>query len=74
MRTAKPATVVRGVLRLADETGVLFDFSGRRVADLRRGANNVSGLAPGVYFVKEQSVESGRSSGVASVHKVVLTR
>jgi hypothetical protein len=29
----------------------LLDISGRKVLDLRPGANNVGRLAPGVYFV-----------------------
>lgn len=57
-------TIARGVLGLRDchpvsawETGgctqpVLLDASGRKVADLRPGANDVSALAPGVYFAR----------------------
>jgi hypothetical protein len=52
------ATVVRGVLNLrADSrqnTGYragLLDITGRKVLDLQPGANDVSGLAPGAYFV-----------------------
>jgi YVTN family beta-propeller protein len=64
------ATIVRGVLRLRDchpvsagETGgciqpVLLDVAGRKVLDLRSGANDVRGLAPGVYFVREQRAGS----------------
>jgi hypothetical protein len=37
---------------------VLLDVSGRRVLDVKSGANDVSGLTPGVYFVR------GNGSGV----------
>jgi hypothetical protein len=57
----KPAaTVVRRVLRLADgpsasaSSSWLLDATGRRVMYLRPGANDVSRLSPGVYFVREQ--------------------
>jgi hypothetical protein len=51
------ATVVRGALTFptSDETRdasrVLLDVSGRKVLGLQPGANDVSRLAPGVYFV-----------------------
>uniref|UniRef100_A0A7C4CD40 Glycosyl hydrolase family 32 N-terminal domain-containing protein n=1 Tax=candidate division WOR-3 bacterium TaxID=2052148 RepID=A0A7C4CD40_UNCW3 len=57
---------VRGVLRLRGDSrehagcrAELLDISGRKVTDLVSGANDVSGLAPGVYFVR-----SGLSSGL----------
>jgi len=31
----------------------LLDAAGRKVVDLRAGANDVRGLAPGVYFIRE---------------------
>lgn len=52
------ASIVRGVLHLSASSvlrgasGVLLDASGRRVLDLRSGPNDVTGLAPGVYFLK----------------------
>jgi photosystem II stability/assembly factor-like uncharacterized protein len=72
-------TIVRGVLLLPatgverSASGVLLDASGRRVLDLRPGANDVTRLAPGVYFVR---IGSSRSQGVArsSVQKVLVTR
>jgi len=51
----------------------LLDVSGRKVLDLRPGANDVRALAPGVYFVREQSASSSQHSGPA-VHKVIVTR
>jgi hypothetical protein len=71
-------TVVRGVLVLpasgpsaplragSERTacGVLLDAAGRKVADLRTGANDVSGVPPGVYFV---------TTNVTGVrHKVII--
>jgi hypothetical protein len=50
------ATVVRGVLFLAEasshkpQAASLLDISGRRVAELRPGPNDVRALAPGIYF------------------------
>jgi len=76
-------TIVRGVLRLRDcqpvsvgETGgcaqpVLFDATGRKVMDLAPGANDVSRLAPGIYFVRPAS---GVGREASSVRKVVVTR
>lgn len=49
--------IVRGVLYLPERTGaagkpVLVDITGRRVLELVSGANDVRGLAPGVYFIR----------------------
>ncbi|HTW92965.1 MAG TPA: sialidase family protein [bacterium] len=70
-------TIVRGVLFLGDcpRTGtvpktVLLDISGRKVLDLRPGANDVSRQAPGVYFVRAVS----REPSAVSCYKVVVTR
>ncbi|MBM3332323.1 T9SS type A sorting domain-containing protein [candidate division WOR-3 bacterium] len=64
----RPAiTIVRGVLFLPRDMTekfagsdrvpgpVLLDASGRKVLDLHLGANDVSRLAPGVYFVRVES-------------------
>ncbi len=74
------ATVVRGVPVL-DELGIrsqlsghhsvtlrapLLDISGRTVASLGPGANDVSRLAPGVYFV--------RKGWTRELRKVILVR
>jgi YVTN family beta-propeller protein len=48
----------------------LLDISGKKVMDLRSGANDVSGLVPGVYFVR--AVSCGLSA--AGCQKVVVTR
>ncbi|HTW91873.1 MAG TPA: hypothetical protein VMH22_09205 [bacterium] len=74
----KGASVVRGVLNL--EVGSrqhtayraeLLDVSGRKVMNLRAGANDVRALAPGVYFVRQAS---GVRRQASSVSKVVLTK
>jgi YVTN family beta-propeller protein len=68
------ATVVRGVLYLPEasspklQAASLLDAAGRCVMELGVGSNDVSHLAPGVYFVR---VVSRRPSAV-SCHKVVL--
>ena len=49
----------------------LYDASGRRVATLRQGPNDISRLAPGIYFVREAS---GVERGASRVTKVVVLR
>jgi len=79
------ATVIRGVLvmpGLGTRSGLsdnpvmsraaLLDVGGRKVMDLRPGANDVSRLSPGVYFVREVGVS--REQGVAGIRKCVLVR
>jgi hypothetical protein len=46
----------------------VFDRSGRRVGDLHPGGNDVSRLAPGVYFVREAPAQA------QTVRKLVVTR
>jgi hypothetical protein len=56
VRPASSATIVRDILALTpaiwglQSEASLFDASGRRVTSLRPGPNDVSHLAPGVYF------------------------
>jgi hypothetical protein len=72
------ATVVRGVLFLPEASGPrpqaasLSDISGRKVLDLKPGANDVRALAPGVYFVREELQASSHKP--PAVRKVVVTR
>jgi len=48
----RPTLFVRGQLELRPgETGELYDASGRRLARLAAGANDLRGLASGVYFL-----------------------
>ncbi len=72
-------TVVRNVLYLGGSSGQqtgyraeLLDISGRRVLDLKPGANDVRALAPGVYFVREEP--QAPSYKPQAVRKVVVTR
>jgi DNA-binding beta-propeller fold protein YncE len=63
------ATLVRGRLNWTGTLAVMFDMGGRRVLDVHRGANDVSRLRPGVYFVRENGVRRGTYA-----RKVVVTR
>ena len=73
------ATVVRNVLFLPEATrhktqaaSSLLDIGGRKVLDLKPGANDVRYLAPGVYFVREEP--QAASSKPQAVRKVIVTR
>jgi len=64
------ASVVRGVLNLGVDSrqqtvdrAELLDAAGRRVMELHAGANDVSRLAPGVYFVVAPSLSSSPPEG-----------
>jgi hypothetical protein len=70
--------IIRSVLSVPDVTGCtsraassLLDALGRKVMDLRPGANDVRALAPGVYFVRQASVVE---RGASAVTKVIITR
>ncbi len=77
-RTMNPgATIVRGVLELTASpcprvpaSTALLDISGRIVMALRPGANDVSQLSPGVYFVHEEPSAVGRKP--PAVTKVII--
>ena len=72
------ATVVRSVLLLPaygegrKANGELLDVYGRKVAELHPGANDVRGLSPGVYFVREAQAQA--QAQAQSIRKVVVTR
>ena len=51
---------------------VLFNATGRRAVVLKCGPNDISQLAPGVYFVREEP--QAASSKPQAVRKVVVTR
>jgi len=76
--TYSGATIIRGMLFLPEapsrrpQAASLLDISGRRVKDLRPGANDVSSLSPGVYFVRSASGVMRDASSV--VTKVVIAR
>ncbi len=67
-------TVVRGVLRIPVSLFTihtsLFDMTGRQVMVLHPGVNDVSGLSPGVYFVRETQAQAQAQA----VRKVVIAR
>jgi hypothetical protein len=66
------ATIVRGVLNLQSEITnpqseiVLLDITGRKVADLKSGVNNIRYLAPGVYFIRRNNNNK--------VTKIIITK
>jgi len=73
------ATVVRGVLDLGVGSGQntgywaeLLDAAGRIVMSLKSGANVVSRLAPGVYFVREAQAQA--QVRAQAVQKVIITK
>jgi hypothetical protein len=76
-RRGTPPTVVQGVLWLSPaasrepRTASLLDVAGRQVVPLKPGANDVSRLAPGIYFVRSASGVERRAS---SVTRVVVVR
>jgi len=62
-RKVRPcATVVRGVLflppSLLPPRSSLLSIDGRKVLDLRPGANDVRRLSPGVYFIREAQTQA----------------
>jgi YVTN family beta-propeller protein len=70
-------TIVRGVLVLpvsprprVSESPCLLDACGRKVLDLKSGANDVRALAPGVYFLREVQAQAQAQA----VRKVVVTK
>jgi hypothetical protein len=73
-RPDRIATIARGVLFLPcsplSTPHSLLSIDGRKVLDLHPGPNDVSRLAPGVYFVRA----IGRELSAMSCQKVVLTR
>jgi subtilisin family serine protease len=66
-------TVVRGILRVPVSSRFvhysLFDQTGRAVASLNSGSNDLSRLAPGVYFLR-----CAGESGSAAGHEVLVLR
>lgn len=78
IRLTPNATVIRSLLCLPssgdgrEASSDLLDACGRRVMGLRAGANDVSRLAPGVYFVMERE-DVGRGTGGKGL-KVVVAR
>jgi hypothetical protein len=75
-RMTNGATIVRGVLRIGNreqdtgERAELLDAAGRKVIELVPGANDVSRLSPGVYFVREEG--AGGQGAEGSSRRVVI--
>jgi DNA-binding beta-propeller fold protein YncE len=75
-------TIVRSLLFLPEAVGGerlaagahLLDATGRKVADLHAGANDVRTLAPGIYFVRSASSVMRDASSEERTSKVVITR
>ncbi|MBN2537439.1 hypothetical protein JXB37_04080 [candidate division WOR-3 bacterium] len=68
-----PATLVQRYLTLVvGESGSLVDVTGRKLLDLLPGRNDLGGVAPGVYFVREGS--RGQGSEGSRVRKVIVQR
>ena len=70
-------SIVRGALFLPDSplttSSSLISIDGRKVTDLRPGTNDISGIAPGVYFVREAQTQAA-SSKPQAVRKIVISR
>jgi hypothetical protein len=73
---ANAATIIRGALVRAavrqntEYRAELLDAAGRRVMELQAGANEVSGLAPGVYFIRGAQAQAQAQA----IRRVVITR
>lgn len=66
-------SLVRGRLMLrGSKPAILFDITGSRVMSLRPGENDIRGVVPGVYFLREDSRIQGPTG--SSVRKVVIPR
>ena len=79
VREARAPTLVRDVLWFSSApdprpraSDCLLDIGGRKVADLEPGANDVSHLASGVYFVRSEPSAASREP--SAVTKVILSR
>jgi hypothetical protein len=78
VRTTKLPTIAKGVLFLPEaashkpQAASLLDAGGRKVLDLRPGANDVAHFAPGVYFVLSEPSAVGRQP--SAVVKVIISK
>lgn len=73
------ATVARGVLYLPEASShkpraasYLLDISGRKVLNLHPGANDVSQLSAGVYFMRGEAQASSQKPQAVTIRKVVV--
>ena len=70
---ARFQTVIRRTAPLRSSTeAVLLDATGRGVLVLKDGPNDISSLAPGVYFIRERPQAAGNKP--PAVRKVVVAR
>ena len=66
------ATIFGGVINLQAEISnlqsevTLLDITGRKIADLKSGSNNIRYLAPGVYFIRRDDTNQ--------VTKIIVTK
>jgi YVTN family beta-propeller protein len=70
-------SIVRGVLTLPASgatTHALLDRTGRVVMSLCPGANDVSHLAPGVYYLSEHPTSRGGRPALTPFRKLIVTR
>ncbi len=66
-------TVVPRMLSLTGmHDAVLLDITGRRVMELKPGANDIRHVAPGIYFLRRPKTEDGGPS--TAVRKIVIQR
>jgi hypothetical protein len=65
-----PSFVARSLTTRSGRASTLLDISGRKVMALVPGANDVRGLAPGVYFIREAQAQTRAQA----VRKVVIAR
>jgi hypothetical protein len=72
------AMVARSVLRLPEHANsraiCLLDVGGRKVMDLQHGANDVSRLSAGIYFLREGPQGSSYGPQTVTIRKVVIVR
>ena len=71
-RFVGPTVVRRGTPMRVTSACALWDATGRRAAVLLLGPNDISHLAPGVYFVREEPQAPSRKP--QAVRKIVVTR
>jgi len=67
---ASPTLVSRSAPFRASISAELYDATGRKAATLRQGLNDISQLAPGVYFVRQAQAQAQAQA----IRKVVVQR
>ncbi len=70
-----PTVVNQNVTVRASSPADLFDASGRRAAVLESGLNDVSHLAPGIYFLRESHAQAvGVRRSAVAARKIVIAK